>query len=130
MERRPRYNRHHELFYASIWESMRPLKALRTNERLIVPLDIKVHEELHRNISMVPPLPAEMAMRALALFGRERDAHEPIENLENFMSCVEQAMKSPRERELNRSIGESTIWACELQIPFIQEGYIDLNKYK
>jgi hypothetical protein len=106
------------------------IKKIRNDERLIVPLDIDVHEELHRNVAAVPSLTHDLAGRAFTLFRDYGDAHDPIDNLQNYMASIEEAAKDRRVKELERSMAELTVWACELQIPWIQQGYVDLNKYR
>lgn len=130
MERRPNVNRHHLNFYSAVWESMRPLKNIRRDERLIVPLEVPVHDELHRNVSFVPPLSCDMALRAMSLFNEYGRAHDPVDNMQNYMASIEEAAKHPRLRELERSMAEHTVWAIEQQLPFVQEGYVDVSQYR
>ena len=131
MERhkRPHHNLHHTIFYRAQWESMADLTRTRRDSRLIVPMDIDAHSELHRNVAYVPPLSQMMANSALRLFNDYKDARDPITNLQNYMSSVEQAAKHPRVGEIERSIADLTVWACEQQIPFIEDGYVDLSMY-
>jgi len=130
MERRQNVNRHHTNFYSAVWESMRPLKTIRRDERLIVPLAVPVHDELHKNVPFVPPLSCDMALRAYSLFNDYHRSRDPIDNVQNYMSSIEAAAKHPRIRELERSMAEHTVWALEQQIPWIQQGYVDLEKYR
>ena len=126
----PRFNNHHALYYRAQWESMPDLTRTRRDGRLIIPMDIGVHTELHKNVAYVPALSQMMANTALRLFNDYKDAYDPITNLQNYMSSVEQAAKHPRAGEIEKSIADLTIWACEQQIPFIDEGYVDLSAYR
>jgi len=45
------------------------------------------------------------------------------------MVSIEEAAKHPRAQELERAMAALTVHACELQIPFIKEGYVDLEQY-
>ena len=128
--RKLRVNKHHTQFARAIHESMPNLKRIRTDSRLIVPLDIDAHNELHRNVAAVPSLTHDLAGRAFALFRDYGDAHDPIDNLQNYMASIEEAVKHPKTMELERSMAELTVWACEMQIPYIQQGYVDLSKYR
>lgn len=128
--RKLRVNKHHTQFARAVHESMPNIKKIRNDERLIVPLDIDVHDELHRNVAAVPNLTHNLAGRALSIFNDYGDAYDPITNLQNYMASIEEAAKDRRVKELERSMAELTVWACEMQIPFIQQGYVDLNKYR
>ena len=130
LKQRNRYNVHHTAYYRRAWDSMEHLRRIRADSRLQVPLELDAHAELHKNIDMIPPLPISLGLRAYSLFRDYGDAHDPVENVQNFMRSIEAAGREPRERELNRSIGENAVWAFEMQIPWIQQGYVDLAKYR
>ena len=108
---------------------MPSLLQARRDPRLIVPLEIDPHNELHKNVALVPPLSHHLAGRALRLFNDRYDEYDPVANLENYMSSIEEAAKHPRAQELERAMAALTVHACELQIPFIKEGYVDLEQY-
>ena len=124
------FNNHHTQFYKAIHESQNDLRRLRRDPRLIVSIETGAHNELHRNVAMVPPLPMHMAGRALANFWEYGDAGDPIDNLQNYMRSIEKAAKHPKAKELEKTIAETAVWACEMQIPWIQQGYINLDKYR
>ena len=119
-----RFNQHHTQFARLPHESVKPLKAIRWDSRLIVPLTLDVHEELHRQIPQVPVMSHNMGLQALKMFNQYGDEQDPIANLSNYMRSIEQAMKHPRAKELEKSVASLAIWACEQQIPFIKEGYV------
>lgn len=128
--KRPHHNLHHTQFARAIHESMPNLKRIRQDPRLIIPLDIDTHNDLHRSVAAVPSLTHDMAGRAFSLFRDYGDAVDPITNLQNYMTSIEQAARHPKAKELERSMAELTVWACEMQIPYIQQGYVDLSKYR
>ena len=127
MRHKPTHNNHHTQFSRASHEAMPNTARLREDRRLIVPLDIETHNELHRNVAAVPTIPHYMAGRALSLFRDFGDAGHPLGNLENYMRSIEEAKKHPRTSELERRMADLTIYACELQIPFIKEGYVEVG---
>lgn len=130
MTRKNQYNLHHTQFYRAQHESMAVTKEIRRDHRLIVPMWLDPHEELHDNVEMVPAVSVHIAHRALTLFNEKGDAHDPIKNLQNYMRSLDTAAEHPRASLLEREIADAAVWACEQQIIFIQDGYVDLSQYR
>ena len=130
MRYKPTHNNHHTQFSRASHEAMPNTARLREDRRLIVPLDIEIHDELHRNVAAVPTIPHYIAGRALSLFREFGDAGHPLENLENYMRSIEEAKKHPRTSELERRMADLTIFAIDLQRPYIKAGYVDLSKVR
>lgn len=127
---KPLYNRHHTQFYRSMHECMPDLQHIRQDHRLIVPMDLDAHSELHKEVIMVPPLSHFIAQGALRLFEDMYDAYDPVTNLQNYMDAIERAAEAPHICEMEKSVAELAVWACEKQIPYIQDGYIDLSQFR
>lgn len=125
----PRHNKHHLNFYRSIWDSIPDLRVIRGDSRLIIPLELDAHQELHNNIPMVPPLTVHLASRAFKLFNETRHT-DPIKNIHSYMKSIDEASEHKTVHELERSMADTTTWALEMQIPWIQQGYVDLEKYR
>lgn len=114
---------HHVLFERRLWESNQPNKELRGKHGLIVNLDRDAHEELHRNVAMVPPFNYVFGRQVLNLYRDNPDDH--IRSIHNLMRSTQEAMKHPRMSDLERSLGGLVMQSLELQLPFIREGAID-----
>ena len=112
--------RHHELFNRFAWTATNTLESLREDRRLIVPLDPDTHRELHQEVSHVPPLSYHMARHVLRAYS-EFEADTYLHNVENLQWSIEEAMQHPRADRIERELGELTMYALDLQKPFIDE---------
>lgn len=113
-------SKHHLLYYRTHWESHPTLLQLRSKEQLLVPLDPDAHDEVHRAVSHVPAISANMAAKTLKSFNGYRRTDDPIRAAENFQRAVENAMKDRRMDNIERLVGELAIYAIDLQKPFLQ----------
>lgn len=112
--------RHHTLFNRFAWNANNNLESLREDRRLIVPLDPDTHRELHQEVSHVPPLSYHMARHVLRAYS-EYEADTYLHNVENLQWSIEEATQHPRADRIERELGELTMYALELQKPFIDE---------
>lgn len=115
---------HHILFHKRLHEANKDNSELRTRSGLIVRLDVDAHDELHRHCPGVPPLDIYMARRVKSIIVPSTD---PLEAVDNFCYAVEEASKSPKSHAIERGLGQLSIEAVRIQVPFIQEGFIDLQ---
>ncbi len=115
-------NKHHGNFPRNQHDSMTTSRIIRADSRLIFPIEADVHNELHRNVSLVPVLSHYVGMRAYSLFKQEGDLGDPIKNIENWQRSIEEAIKHPRADILEQHIGLLAVHAYDLQKPYIQEG--------
>lgn len=112
--------RHHVAFNRFAWTANKNLEGLREDRRLIVPLDPDTHRELHQEVSHVPPLSYHMARHVLRAYS-EFEADTYLHNVENLQFSIEEAMQHPRADRIERELGELTMYALDLQKPFIDE---------
>lgn len=118
------YSFHHGLHTRATYDSQESTKRLRANPWLIMPLDEQTHRELHREIPTIPLLSPQMGMLVLREF-------EPVQgnyvaSMYALMGTIGEAIKHPRAKPIEKAIGELTIDALELQIPYMQEGLVDV----
>jgi hypothetical protein len=121
---RERYpNGHHILFNRAAWESNANTKWLREETGLIVRMDYDTHNELHRNIAVVPLLDHYTASRVRSMM-RGCDATKPLDIADDFMSAVQEAGRHYRAKPLDRALGELVILAVESQREYIEAGIV------
>mgnify|MGYP000894121300 CR=1 FL=1 len=114
--------KHHINFTRASHESMETTRCLRRNHWLMPPMEDPPHIALHQTISTVPLLDPHTAMRVHRTF-------EPVEgdyiaSAWAYMRSIEQAIRHPRAGELEKRLGELSMYAIEQQIPFIKAGLV------
>lgn len=119
-----RYNRHHVLFARPQWEANCNTRMLRNNMGLIVPMDIDVHEALHKNITIVPALGHLAAQTVRA---QMQPQHNPFAAIDGFRRAVEVANKNKHASELDVRLGELVLDSIDAQMPYLREGFVDLT---
>lgn len=112
--------KHHTAFNRFAWSANADLKAIREDQRLIVPLDPDTHKELHQNVSHVPPLSYHMARRVLRNFA-EYDDDTYLHNIENLQWSIEEAMAHPRVDRIEHEVASTALYALDMQKPYIDE---------
>lgn len=118
------YSFHHGLYTRATWESQSSTKMLRNNQWLIMPLDEQTHRALQDEIPVVPVLGHNTAQAVLRDF--EPVAGNYIASMFALMGTINEVGKHPRARPIERELGELTINALELQIPYIQDGLVEV----
>ena len=114
-------DRHHILHTRVDWEARKESGLLRRMNSLIVPIDRLSHNEIHKECPSVPVLGHYAVLRTLRDYLPGNDAMESIDNL---LFSMEDAIDHPRMHPLERTLGELTMQAIELQRPFIQDGML------
>lgn len=117
------HDKHHVLFNKREWEARPQYKDLRNNGGLIVPMEREVHNELHRNVRLVPTLGYYGIMAVQKEFYRGRTHLDTVDNL---MFSVEKAMNNERLSKVERGLASLALDAIEAQRPFIAEGGVEL----
>lgn len=101
---------------------MEDTKRLRENRWLIVPIDMDVHDEKHDAISTVPLLDHFTARRVRATF--EPTVNDHLGSVVALMFSIEEALKHPKSTELQKRLGELTVHALDIQLPYLRRGLI------
>jgi hypothetical protein len=113
---------HHILFTKDVWRSGVATKTLRHSHWLKVPLDNEVHLYLHKKVPFVPILDHYTALAVL------RDWQPVVGDyygsVISFAKTIENLIKSPKARLVQKQSARVTILALEQQLPFIKEGLI------
>lgn len=117
---RDRRERHHILFNRRVWSSTDDLAELRGDPRLIVPLDHDTHQELHENVSHVPPLSLHVARASLRLFEDFESNGDYMKSVEHLQTSIEQAIRHPKSDRIEREVGSLAVYALDLQKPYIE----------
>jgi hypothetical protein len=98
-------------------------------------IDIDSHNQIHKEVNIVPTLDFHNASRVVSILKQNPlDPEDTLHSIDRYMWAIQEAMKHPRNRELDRSLGALVIMAMELQRPIIQQGLsratiIDLGKF-
>ena len=80
------------------------------------------HIELHQNCPAVPVLPHHLAASVLKLYVPHGD---PLVGMDNYVSAVQEATKSPRLHRIELELAELNIEAVMAQRPYIRSGLVD-----
>lgn len=113
---------HHVMFPKALHNAQNPSKEIRNNRWLIVPLDHEVHNELHRNIGIVPVMGWLMETRlAKDYYPHPGDYVKSVEglamDLENIVGC-------PNVPRLEKDLGILVVRSLYMQLPYIRQGLI------
>ena len=108
----------HILYPKALHNAQTPSKELRNNRWLIVPLEHEPHNELHRQIGIVPVMSWLMEGRvARDFYPHPGDYAKSVENLAKVVfEVTQQRNVSHLERELGLLVVES----LELQLEYIE----------
>lgn len=108
-----RWDEHHVLFQRRSWQRDPSGRVLRSDHGLIVPMDISIHRELHRDKELWQGVPilGRSAMRMV------RDIYEPqsdhIRSVEKLLSAINRTSDPSKELALH---------AIEAEIPYLVDG--------
>ena len=108
-----RWDEHHVLFQRRAWQRSGTSKSLRNDHGLIIPMDISIHRELHRDKDLWQGVPilGRSAMRMV------RDVYEPqsdhLRSVERLLSAINRTSDPSKELALH---------AIEAQIPYLVNG--------
>lgn len=114
--------RHHLLFPRVMWEAQKPVKELRQNPGLVLPLERDVHDSLHRHIGLVPVLNFMLAEQVLDRFEPDEDAMRTVDNL---LLCLNGVAWHHRTHPVEHQLLQLTELAIDLQRPYVKEGMLD-----
>jgi hypothetical protein len=114
--------KHHILFHKTLWKPTEQARSLRNQPLLIPRIDSEVHSALHREVSIVP-LPDYNTLSRVQSDYRPFKDH--ITAMNGLMIAIQENLRRPRVDHLQRALGELTIHAIELQIPYIIEGLVE-----
>lgn len=132
---RTQTNNHHTLFSRVQHDAIEPNRLLRAHPGMQAQIDIDSHNQIHKEVNIVPTLDFHNASRVVSLLKQNPlDAEDPLHSIDRYMWAVQESVKHPRNRELDRSLGALVIMAMELQRPIIQQGLsratiIDLGRF-
>jgi hypothetical protein len=101
-------------------EAIPPLKCLRENHWNKVPMFDAPHIALHKAIATVPLLDQYTAQAVHREFVPVEGDY--IATLYSLVRTIDQSLKHPKVTELQRDVGQLTMQALEMQVPFIREG--------
>jgi len=110
---------HHLLYEKAVWEATIPTRKLRQMGSLILPMNIDIEEELHRQITTVPLLDRHTAAHTLREYV---PTSYYLRNVTGLMTAIEAGARHRRTTMLQRNLAELTVHAIELQLPFIRNG--------
>jgi hypothetical protein len=115
MAERP--NNHHILYTRKLWESHQSTRDLRRNKVLIPTIEPVIHALIHNEVAIVPVLDHNTAPRV------ERDfipvGGDTVRSVERLMWVIDKQRMHHKAGELERSMGELTILALEMQLPYL-----------
>ena len=113
---------HHICFPKTLHNAQMPSKEIRNNRWLIVPLDHETHNELHRNIGLVPVLGWLMETKiAKEFYPHPGDYVKTVEELAHIVHEVTGNFRTPY---LEKEIGNLIVCSLEMQLEYIESGLI------
>jgi hypothetical protein len=118
-------NGHHVLFERYLWTTSKELNKLRSTKELIPRIGLVAHRGLHSAIEQVPIPDHHMLRRMNREFYPEKN--DTIGSIRNLQESVGIAMDNPYVSDLAVQVGLLIMGSLELQIPFIEQGYLELD---
>lgn len=122
----PEASRHHILFPKSDWESNDVAKQLRRIGSLIPLLDNGVHNELHREIPMVPLLGRNTLYHVM--YHLDIRGKHPLDAVDRLILAIEETKNSPKAKPLENDLADLTVRSLVEQRPYIHQGIITKSK--
>lgn len=110
---------HHLLFTRTSWESSVATRKLRQLPNFIIPMHEEVEEILHKHVTTVPLLDQYTARHAYREFVPQTSY---IGSIYGLMTAIEAGTRHPKATQIQKRLGELTVHAIELQVPYIREG--------
>jgi hypothetical protein len=114
-------NGHHVMFPKCLHNAQAPTKEIRNNRWLIVPLDHEIHNELHRNIGIVPVMGWLMETRIQKEFYPQ--AGNYLKSVANLAHAVNEVSNNFRTPYLEKQIGNLIVCSLEMQLEYI-DGHV------
>lgn len=115
-------DRHHVLFPKRLYNTYQDSMKLRQNPSLIIEMDRDAHEELHRNVPLVPIL-GQHALEQVRAFYVPDDSEDPIRHIEALQRAIEHSKRHPRTHHLEKIMADLTLHALDIQKPYIDYSY-------
>lgn len=112
-------NRHHLIHTARAWNIYKEGAAIRNTPELIVDIPAETHNALHRSIPAVPLLGYYALTHTLSRFEPVRG--DTFATIDNLLSSMDSAARTPKTHYIDRSQIAVTQWAIELQRDFLKE---------
>ena len=114
-------NYHHALFPKSGWESHFATRKLRQRQELIIPMEEDIEAILHKEVPIIPVIDHHTAMTVVRDY---QPATTHTRSIHNLMDSIGEAIKRPKIQPIQRELGQLTIHAMELQLPYIHIGQL------
>ena len=126
MERRKQRDNHHTAFNSREW-SLRPQgKAIRENPSMIArQLARETHELLHAMNSPVP-VPDYNTLQYVA--SRLPSGLEVIQGIDTYSKLVQESIRRPKAKDIDRQLGELSIEALQNQKLYIKDGMPSIRR--
>lgn len=109
-------SRHHLLFNGRAWSAYGEGRSLRETPSLIIPMEHEAHQELHKNIPIVPMLGYYGLASTRKFFEPEYDGRD----IDRLQQAIEKSKGHPRSHMLERSLADLAIHAIDLQKPYFK----------
>ena len=116
---RNRRDGHHILYNRMEWRQRPEGLALREQPSLIMTIDRRTHEEIHRECPAVPVLGYHALCRTVRNY---HPGEDELSSMDNLLFAIEDSLMHPRAHRLERQLGLLVIEGIEVQRPFIKEG--------
>lgn len=119
-EQRAQHTDLHHPFFPKIYHRKGYKEAARIANKIVVKdMWRPIHEELHRNVSGVPPLGYYALLRVNRELLPRYDG--PIEAIDHYSGIVERAAKNPKCKVGEAALNLLHVETLREQIPFIQD---------
>ena len=115
-----RRDRHHLLHDRVSWEARSHSAVVRNNNSLIAHDMLRLdHELLHRETAHIP-VPG---INTLIYLASNLESSLPaLKGIDRYSHLVEESLRNPRTKDVERQLGELSIQAMRAQIPYVKQG--------
>ena len=107
---------HHIIHTRNMWSIYKQGAQIRNTPSLLIRMDRSDHNEIHDNCPAIPVPSYHVLAKVAGIFIPTRDTLQTVDNL---MFAVDEALKHPKCREIERGLGQLTIQALEEQRPYL-----------
>lgn len=105
-------DKHHLLFQRSAWQSNDMAKRLRNTPSLVPKIDRELHNEIHREVALIPLLGYHALARAVRMF---YPTNETLEDISRLQIAMEDAVDHPKATRTEKTLAELACYELDVQ---------------
>lgn len=105
-------DRHHILFSRKVWQSSELSGGLRSTPSLVPKIDRELHNEIHRQVPLVPMLGYHALARTVRMF---YPSGETLQDISRLQIAMEDAVDHPKATRTEKKLAELACYELSVQ---------------